>query len=220
MLGQFHKLERQFNSYADPKERISQERMFARALGRETMAAVFFHESAERLENFRDRKEVQSLLIEMSDGRLITHTIRDTQPKSLLEQVTRPILESHSEHEFRETVKSALLSHQSHLVNDMEKSRSYYETSHAITAALVPERSNGRPESLPMPEFSPKEQMNIEIYAERLTDQRQRDHYLSLLDPERSSAPSRHETHTNSNQRRETATHSPDLPAPGVGRGR
>ncbi len=40
--------------------------------------------------------------------------------------------------------------------------------------------------------------MNIEIYAERLTDERRRDHYLSLLDPERAAALSRHDSRDNS----------------------
>jgi hypothetical protein len=74
--------------------------------------------------------------------------------------------------------------------------------------------------SLPAPEFSPKEEMNIEIYAERLTDEGRREHYLGLLHPERSSTPSCHASHDNSDHSREAATRAPDAPALGVGRGR
>ena len=74
--------------------------------------------------------------------------------------------------------------------------------------------------SLPAPEFSPKEEMNIEIYAERLTDEGRREHYLGLLEPERGSAPSRQASHDNSDHSREAATLVPDSPALGVGRGR
>src|SRR5262249_7326657 len=79
LLRQVYEFEEKSNSYANPKEIISPERLLARAFGRETMAEVFFHESAERLSNFQDRKEVQPLLIETPDGRLITHRFKDTE---------------------------------------------------------------------------------------------------------------------------------------------
>ena len=81
-------------------------------------------------------------------------------------------------------------------------------------------RNQGSHMSLPAPEFSPKEEMNIEIYAERLTDEGRREHYLGLLDPKRGSAPSRHTSHDNSDHSREVAPRAPDAPALGVGRGR
>jgi hypothetical protein len=62
--------------------------------------------------------------------------------------------------------------------------------------------------------------MNIEIYAERLADERRREHYLGLLDPERNSALSRYDSHSNSNHSREAETLTPDAPALGAGRGR
>jgi hypothetical protein len=184
------------------------------------MAEVFLHESSERLSNFHDRKEVQPLLIETPDGRLITHTFKDTEPRSILERIARPLIEESAEREMREAVQTALQHQQYQLEGDLEKSRAYYEAAREMADSLSLGRNQGSPVSLPAPEFSPKEGMNIEIYAERLTDVERRERYLSLLDPERGSAPSRHASHDNSDHLREVAPRAPDAPAPGVGRGR
>ena len=120
----------------------------------------------------------------------------------------------------REAVQ-ATLQHQQHLLTaDLEKGRLYYEATREMADSLSLGRNQGSPVSLPAPEFSPKEEMNIEIYAERLTDEGRREHYLGLLEPERGSAPSRHASHDNSDHSREAATLVPDSPALGVGRGR
>jgi hypothetical protein len=218
MLMRLHEFEGHSNNYADPRERIPPERLLARALGRETMAEVFLHESAERLSN--DRKEVQPLLIETPEGRLITHTFKDTEPRSILERIARPLIEAPAEREMREAVQTALQHQRTQLAGDLEKSRVYYEAAREIAGELSPGRNQGGLGRLPAPEFSPKEEMNIEIYAERLTDEGRREHYLGLLDPERSSAPSRHTSHHNSDHSREAATRAPDAPALGAGRGR
>jgi hypothetical protein len=220
MLMRLHEFEGHSNYYADPKERISPERLLARALGRETMAEVFLHESSERLSNFHDRKEVQPLLIETPDGRLITHTFKNTEPRSILERIARPLIEPPAEREMREAAQTALQHQQYQLEGDLEKSRAYYEATREMADSLSLGRNNGSRVSLPAPEFSPKEEMNIEIYAERLTDERQRERYLSLLDPERGSALPRHASHDNSDHLREAATRVPDAPALGALRGR
>lgn len=220
MLMRLHEFEGHSNYYADPSERISPERLLARALGRETMAEVFLHESAERLSNFNDRKEVQPLLIETPDGRLITHTFKDTEPRSVLERIARPLVEAPAEREMREAVQTALQHQQTQLAGDLEKSRAYFEAAREMADSLSIGRNQGSHMSLPAPEFSPKEEMNIEIYAERLTDEGRREHYLGLLDPERNSAPSRHDLHSNSDHSKEAATLTPDAPALGAGRGR
>jgi relaxase-like protein len=220
MLRHVYGFDGKSNSYADPKEIISPERMIARALGRETMAEVFLHESAERLSNFHDRKEVQPLLIEMPDGQLITHRFKDTKPRSLLERITRPLVEAPAEREMREAVQTALQHQERQLAGDLEKSRAYYEAAREMANSISLGRNNGGPVSLPAPEFSPKEEMNIEIYAERLTDEGQREHYLGLLDPERGSRPSSHASTDKSDHSREAATLVPEAPAIGVGRGR
>jgi hypothetical protein len=220
MLMRLHEFEGHSNYYADPRERISPERLLARALGRETMAEVFLHESAERLSNFNDRKEVQPLLIETPDGRLITHTFKDTEPRSVLERIARPLVEAPAEREMREAVQTALQHQQTQLAGDLEKSRAYFEAAREMADSLSIGRNQGSHMSLPAPEFSPKEEMNIEIYAERLTDEGRREHYLGLLDPERNSAPSRHDLHSNSDHSKEAATLTPDAPALGASRGR
>ncbi len=220
MLRRLHEFERQSHSYVDPKERVTSERLLARALGRETMAEVFLRESAERLANFQDRKEIQPLLVEMPDGRLVTHSFKETEPRSILERIARPLVEAPAERELREAIQRALQHQQSHMAGDLEKSRIYFEAAREIAGELSPGRTNGKPVNLPAPEFSPKEEMNIEIYAERLTDERRREHYLGLLDPGRNSAPSRYDSHSNSDHLREAATRAPDAPALGAGRGR
>jgi len=220
VLKRLYEFEGQSNSYDDPKERISPERLLARALGRETMAEVFLHESSERLSNFHDHKEVQPLLIETPDGRLITHTFKNTEPRSILERIACPLIELPAERETREAVQTALQHQQYQLESDLEKSRAYYEATRERADSLSLGRNQGSPVSLPAPEFSPKEEINIEIYAERLTDVERREHYLGLLDLERGSAPPRHASHDNSDHLREAATRVPDAPALGAWRGR
>jgi hypothetical protein len=184
------------------------------------MAEVFLQESGERLANFRDRKEIQPLLVETPDGRLVTHSFKDVEPRSILERITRPLVEASGDRELRIAFQTALEHEQRHLTGDLEKSRVYFETAHEIAETLSPGRNNGKPVNLPAPEFSPKEEMNIEIYAERLTDESRREHYLGLLDPERNSASSRDFSHNDPDHSRETATRVLDAPALGAGRGR
>ncbi|HEX5081713.1 MAG TPA: hypothetical protein VFY40_06695 [Blastocatellia bacterium] len=220
MLRQVYELEGKSSSYANPKEIISPERLIARALGRETMAEVFLHESAERLSNFQERKEVQPLLIEMPDGWLITHRIKDTEPRSILERIARPIIEAPAEREMREAIQAALQHQERQLAGDLEKSRAYYEAAREMVDSISLGRSSGGPATLPAPEFSPKEEMNIEIYAEKLTDEKQREHYLGLLDSDRGSAPSRHASRDNSDHSREATPIAPEVPAVGLAHGR
>lgn len=212
--------ERQFNSYADPKERVEPERRLARARGREAMAEVFFQESADRLSKFQDRGEAQPLLIETTDGRLITQSVRDTAPRSILEQITRPLIEAPAARELREATQTALEHQRQNLVSDLEKSRTYYEAAREIARLLSPERNYDGPGYMTPPEFSSKEERNIEIYAERLTDERLRERYIGLLDPARFSATPRNTSHNDPDHSREAATPVPDAPAHGVGRGR
>src|SRR5262249_47726116 len=151
---------------------------------------------------------------------LITHRFRDTEPRSILERIARPLIEAPAEREMREAMQTVLQHQQSQLTGDLEKSRAYYEAAREMVDSISIERTNGRPVSLPAPEFYKKEERNIDIYAERLTDEGRREHSLGLLDPRRGSAPTRHASHDNSDHSREAATHAPDAPAIGVGRGR
>src|SRR5262245_65158099 len=159
-------------------------------------------------------------MIEASEGRPITHTFKDTEPRSILERIARPLIEATAERELREAVRTSLEHQQRQLTDDLEKSRVYFEAAREIAGELSPGRNQGSLGNLPAPEFSPKEEMNIEIYAERLADERRREHYLGLLDPERNSAPSQYNSHNNSDHLREAATRASDAPALGVGRGR
>jgi len=219
-LRRLNEFERRFDSYAELKDRVSPEGRLARALGREVMAEVFLNESAERLSNFQDRKEVQPLLIETADGRLVTHRLKDTEPRSLLELIVRPLIEAPAERETREAVQTALGRQQRFLAEDLEKSRAYFEAARAVAGELSPARNNGGPVRLPAPEFTPKEEMNIEIYAERLVDDRQREHYIGLLNAGRTHALLRQDSNNNYDRRVEPATLTPELPTPVAARGR
>ena len=75
LLRQLSAFERQFNTYADPKERFNPAEGWGRAPARAAVAEIFHRESNERLVAFERRGEIQPLLIETSDGRLITHRL-------------------------------------------------------------------------------------------------------------------------------------------------
>src|SRR4030095_8780638 len=205
MLMRLHEFEGHSNYFADPRERTSPERLLARALGREKMAEVFLHESSERLSNLNDHKEVQPLLIETPDGRLITHTFKDTEPRSILERIARPLIETPAEREMREGVQAALQYQQTQLAGDLEKSRAYFEAARERADSLSIGRNQGSHMSLPAPELSANDEMNMEISAESLLDQGRREHSLGLLPPEGSPAPSRHASHDNSDHSRDAA---------------
>lgn len=225
LLGQFQQIEARFNTYADPKERISPDRLLARAVGREITADIFHRESADRLAAFQERGDRLPLAIEKANGHLAVQKFRDTQPQSIAASILRPVLETNSDRELRGAAETALAQYRSHLMADFEKARSYRETACEITNRLHEEivRHTGKDAGLPMPELSPKQQMQIEIYAERLSDQYERGYYLNLArsDSPYTAASRNPQTHTHTADRgeREAAAPAPEHVA-GMGRGR
>jgi hypothetical protein len=66
-------------------------------------------------------------------------------------------------------------------VTDYEKSRAYLEAAREIAGSLrVEVREQAIDKAHFVPTFTPKERINLEIYAERQADPRERAHYLSL----------------------------------------
>jgi hypothetical protein len=216
LLRQISVFERQFNTYADHKERFNPVEGWGRAPARAAMAEIFYRESNERLTAFERRGEVQPLLIETADGRLITHRLKDTRPQSLIEQITRPLVETPAQRELRHGIEQAFAQYENRLRADFEQTRSYLEATREIVSVQAVERTlrAGHELSAPEPALTPKQAMAIEIYAERQADPKEREDFLSLA---RGSASSHFDSnsHTNSPE-----SHAAREVSPGTGRAR
>ncbi len=216
LLRQLSAFERQFNTYADPKERLKPAEGWGRAPARAAVAEIFHRESNERLAAFEQRGEIQPLLIETPDGRLITHRMEDTRPQSLIGQIARPLVETEARRELRHNVEQAFARYEESLKADFEQTRSYLEAAREIASAQAVERNLRAGHELPAPEpaLTPKQAMTIEIYAERQTDPKEREHLLSLA---RGSASSHFDSHSRTNSPEPQAAREV---APAFGRGR
>jgi hypothetical protein len=106
----------------------------------------------------------------------------------------------------RREVEHAFARYESRLKTDFEQTRSYLEAAREIASAQAAERNLRAGHELPAPEsaLTPKQAMAIEIYAERQTDPKEREHLLSLA---RGSALSHFDSHSR-----------PDLPEPHAAR--
>jgi predicted NAD-dependent protein-ADP-ribosyltransferase YbiA (DUF1768 family) len=201
LLRQLSAFERQFNTYADPRERFNPAEGWGRAPARAAVAEIFHRESNERLDAFEKRGEIQPLLIETSDGSLITHSFQGTKPRSLIEQIARPLIETEAQRDLRHGVEKAFAQYENRLKADFEQSRSYLEVAREIVSAQAAERASRAGQELPspVPALTPKQAMTIEIYAERQADPKEREHFLSLA---RGSASSHFvsNSHTNSHE--------------------
>jgi hypothetical protein len=175
LLRQLGEFERRSNERVTAQERLS------RAVAREIVAEVAHRESAERLASFNERSDAQPLAIESNDGRISVHRLKETRAHSVVERVLRPFLEKPAARETRHAIEAASVNSQARLVADYEKSRAYLEAAREITGNLRAEaREQGVDHTHLMPAFTPKERINLEIYAERQTDPSQRTHYLGL----------------------------------------
>lgn len=215
LLRQLSAFEKQFNTYADPKERLKPVEGWGRAPARAAVAEIFHRESNERLAAFEQRGEIQPLLIETQDGRLITHRLEDTRPQSLIEQIAGPLVETEARRELRQGVEQAFAKYETRLKTDFEQTRSYLEAAREIASAQAVERNLRAGHELPAPEpaLTPKQAMVIEIYAERQTDPKEREHLLSLA---RGSALSHFDSRSRTNSPEPQVAREV---APAIGRG-
>jgi hypothetical protein len=214
-LRQLSVFERRFNAYAEEKERFGPAEGWGRAPARALVAEIFDRESGERLAAFRERGGLQPLLVETSGGPL-THRFKDTEPRSLIELLARPIVETPAQREIRLGAQAAFAQYESRLQADVEKTRAYLETARAIASSQAAERSLRAGRELPAPDvaLTPKQAMIVEIHAERRTDPEERGRLLALA---RGSAQSHFDSHSHSR------SPEPDLAretAPALGRGR
>ncbi len=208
--------ERQFNAYAEEKERFEPAEGWGRAPARALVAEIFHRESSERLAAFRERGALQPLLVETSGG-LVTQRFKDTESRSLIELLARPVVETSAQREIRTGAQAAFARHENRLQAEVEKTRAYLEAAREIASSQAAERSLRAGRELPAPEvaMTPKQTMIVEIHAERQTDPRERERLLNLA---RGSAQSHFDPHSHSH------TRSPEPVArevaSGMGRGR
>jgi len=136
-----------------------------RAVAREMMAEIGVKETRERLQHFLESKRVASL--NLGDHR--TGTLREMEARTLTDYLARAI-ESREQREHRHSINSAARDHHGRLVSDFEKAQDYYATARELAS-----EAHGSE-----PQFTDKEKINLEIYAERVNNDLDRDQYLAL----------------------------------------
>ncbi len=163
------------------KHSLTPERRLGRAVAREVMADVAYRESADRLATFKEKGHVQQLAVEHPDGRLSVHQLKDAWSHSLVERMLRPLIEKPDARESRVAIETAAANSYLRLAADHEKNRAYLLATREIVDALRVE-VNGRAsdKSQLAPEFTAKESINLEIYAERQANPQDRERYLRL----------------------------------------
>src|ERR1043165_9560490 len=137
-----------------------------RAAAREITSEIAVEVRRERLEHFLESKRVASLHL----GEHRTGTLRDVEARTLTEYVTRALTESREQREYRHDVKLAAHAHETRLVSDLERAEQYHQTAREL-ASEAKDRN---------PQFTDKEKINLEIYAERQNDESDRERYLEL----------------------------------------
>jgi len=181
LLRQLNEIERRSNEGGSRSERVTAEERLSREIARELMAEVAHQESAGRLTGFTERGDAQPLVIESGDGRISVHRLKDTKPYSVIERALRPFIENQAARETRHAIEAASANSQARLLADYEKSQSYLEATREIARTLRAEvHEQGIDIAHLIPALTPKERIDLEIYAERQADPRERDRYLSL----------------------------------------
>lgn len=136
-----------------------------RAVAREIMSGIAVEETRGRLQHFLESKRVASLNL----GEHRTGTLREVEARTLTDYLARAI-ESRQQTDHRHSINLAAREHHGRLVSDFEKAQDYYATARELAS----EAKNAEPQ------FTDKEKINLEIYAERQNDQTERDRCLSL----------------------------------------
>jgi len=136
-----------------------------RAVAREVMAEIGVQETRERLQHFLESKRVASL--NLGDHR--TGTLREVEARTLTDYLARAI-ESTQQRDHRHSINLAAREHHGRLVSDFEKAKDYYATARELASD-----AHGSE-----PQFTDKEKINLEIYAERQNDEMTRQQYLEL----------------------------------------
>jgi hypothetical protein len=137
-----------------------------RAIAREITSEIAVEVRRERLEHFLESKKVASLHL----GEHRTGTLREVEARTLTEYVARALMESQEQRQYRHDVKTTARAHETRLVSDLERAEHY----HQVARELASEAKDRNPQ------FTDKEKINLEIYAERQNDESEREKYLEL----------------------------------------
>jgi len=143
-----------------------------RAVARAIMSGIAVEEAKDRLHNFLESKRVASLNL----GDYRTGTLREVEARTLTDYLAR-LLETAAQRGYRHSINLAAHEQHERLVSDLDRARSYYQTTHDLAAPV-----QGHD-----PEFTDKEKINLEIYAERQNDEMVRDQFLQLARADTSS---------------------------------
>src|SRR6185503_5473355 len=138
-----------------------------RAVAREITSEIAVEVRRERLEHFLESKRVASLHL----GEHRTGTLREVEARTLTEYVTRALTESREQREYRHDVKLAAHAHETRLVSDLDRAEQYHQAAREL-ASEAKDRN---------PQFTDKEKINLEIYAERQQNEPERERYLDLV---------------------------------------
>jgi len=137
-----------------------------RAIAREITSRVAVRERTERLEHFLDLKKVASLHV----GEHRTGTLRQVEARTVTEYIVRAVTDTQEQRQYRHDVKLAAHAHETRLVSDLERAEQYHQAAREL-ASDAKDRN---------PQFTDKEKINLEIYAERQNDESEREKYLEL----------------------------------------
>jgi hypothetical protein len=137
-----------------------------RAVAREIIARVAVEEREQRLHHFQESKKVACLHV----GELRTGTLREVEARSVTEYVVRAFTETPEQREHRQDIKLAAREQHGRLTSDLDRAKHYHQEAREL--ALEARNRN--------PQFTDKEKINLEIYAERQNEESERERYLDL----------------------------------------
>ena len=137
-----------------------------RAIAREMTSQIAVEVRRERVEHFLESEKVASLHL----GENRTGTLREVEARTLTEYVARALTESQEQRQYRQDVKTSARAHETRLVSDLERAEQYHQAAREL-ASEAKDRN---------PQFTDKEKINLEIYAERQNDESERERYLDL----------------------------------------
>lgn len=136
-----------------------------RAVAREIMAEVGARENTQRLEQFVQTKRVAS--IHLGDYRI--GTLREVEARTLTDYLAR-LIETTAQREYRHTVRLAATEHHGRLLTEFDKANEYHDAARELASAVTNRDPN----------FTDKDKINLEIYAERQMDPQERERFLDL----------------------------------------
>jgi hypothetical protein len=136
-----------------------------RALAREVMSGIAVEETRGRLQHFLENQRVASLNL----GHHRTGTLREVEARTLIDYLARGI-ESSGARDYRRLIKATAHEQHSRLVTDFDKATKYHEAAREMAI-----QTEGRE-----PQFTDKEKINLEIYAERNHDESIRQQLFGL----------------------------------------